>query len=89
MSLIHLHPTTDTAFPGDAVADARMRLDHDAFRAAIRATAQRLADRGIGPGDVVAVVLPNRVELVVTMYAARPRRHPRPSADRKPTTLRC
>jgi long-chain acyl-CoA synthetase len=70
MTLAHLRPINDFALTGEAVADERVRLDHDAFRAAVRATAHRLTDLGVGRGDVVAVVLPNRVELVVTMYAA-------------------
>jgi long-chain acyl-CoA synthetase len=70
MTLAHLRPINDYALTGEAVADERVRLDHDAFRAAVRATAHRLTDLGVGRGDVVAVVLPNRVELVVTMYAA-------------------
>ena len=70
MSLIHLRPITDPTLTGDAVADERVRLDHAGFRAAVRAAAEELARHGIDRGDVVAVVLPNRVELVVTMYAA-------------------
>ena len=70
MNLVHLRPVEDPTLTGDAVADERVRLDHDAFRAAVRATAQRLAGCGVGRGDVVAVVLPNRVELVVVMYAS-------------------
>ena len=34
------------------------------------ATAATLAANGVGPDDMVAVVLPNRVELVVTLLAA-------------------
>jgi acyl-CoA synthetase (AMP-forming)/AMP-acid ligase II len=70
MTLTHLHPLTDHELTGDAVADESVRLDYDAFRAAVGATARLLAAHGVGRGDVVAVVLPNRVELVVTMYAA-------------------
>lgn len=70
MDLVHLRPSTDLSLAGEAVADERVRLDHDAFRACVRATAHRLAGLGVARGDVVAVVLPNRVELVITMYAA-------------------
>jgi long-chain acyl-CoA synthetase len=70
MDLVHLRPTTDHSLAGEAVADERVRLDHDAFRALVRATARRLAGLGVARGDVVAVVLPNRVELVIIMYAA-------------------
>jgi long-chain acyl-CoA synthetase len=55
---------------GEVVADARLRLDCPSFRAAVSAAATTLADHGIGHGDVVATVLSNRVELVVTLFAA-------------------
>lgn len=69
MTLAHLRPTYDVRLTGDAVADLEVRLDHAGFRTAVEATARRLAALGIGRGDVVAVVLPNRVELVITLYA--------------------
>jgi len=70
MTLPHLRPLTDLELTGEAVADPDVRLDHREFRAAVRTVARRFADLGVGRGDVVAVVLPNRVELVVAMYAA-------------------
>jgi len=70
MSFTHLRPVAAADYTGPAVADVTARLDHDQFRAAVAATAATLAARGIGRGDVVAAVLPNRIELVVTMYAA-------------------
>ena len=66
----HLDILHDPSRTGDAVADARARLDTTAFRAAVAATAARFAAAGIGRGDVVATVLTNRVELVVALYAA-------------------
>ena len=66
----HLDILHDPSRAGDAVADARARLDTTAFRAAVAATAARFAAAGIGRGDVVATVLTNRVELVVALYAA-------------------
>jgi acyl-CoA synthetase (AMP-forming)/AMP-acid ligase II len=69
MTLAHLRPTYDAQLTGDAVADLEVRLDHAGFRTAVEATVRRLAALGIGRGDVVAVVLPNRVELVITLYA--------------------
>jgi long-chain acyl-CoA synthetase len=69
MNLAHLRPITDSGSTGEAVADQHVRLDHEAFRSAVGATARRLADAGVKRGDVVAVVLANRVELVVAMYA--------------------
>jgi long-chain acyl-CoA synthetase len=67
--LHHLAALTDASFVGEALADERVRLDYDGFRAAVIATAARLSDRGVTRGDVVAAVLPNRVELAVAMYA--------------------
>jgi len=70
MTLTHLRPILDPGFTGDAVADTSVRLDHPAFRAAVGRMTTQLTEARIGSGDVVAVVLPNRVELVVVMYAA-------------------
>ena len=66
----HLDILHDPSRTGDAVADARARLDTTAFRSAVAATAARFVAAGIGRGDVVATVLTNRVELVVALYAA-------------------
>jgi long-chain acyl-CoA synthetase len=70
MTLPHLRPILDSDLTGDAVVDPSVRLDHPAFRAAVGRMTTQLAKAGIGRGDVVAVVLPNRAELVVVMYAA-------------------
>jgi acyl-CoA synthetase (AMP-forming)/AMP-acid ligase II len=69
-SLVHYRPVTDPTFTGPALADPRRRIDHATFRHQVRGTADLMAAHGIGAGDVVAAVLPNRVELVTTMYAA-------------------
>lgn len=55
---------------GACLADDRLDLDNAAFLAHIRSAAAFLHRRSVGPGDVVAVLLPNRVELVVTLFAA-------------------
>lgn len=55
---------------GPCVADDRESLDNTAFRDRVRAAAAALESRGTGPGDVVAVILENRVDLVVTLFAA-------------------
>jgi len=55
---------------GPAVADHAQSLDNAAFQVAVLAAASVLAAHGVGEGDRVAVVLPNRVELVVTLFAA-------------------
>jgi long-chain acyl-CoA synthetase len=69
MSFTHLRPVTDESLAGDAIADERIRLDYDEFRKAVAATSNLLSKRGVTRGDVVAAVLANRVELVLTMYA--------------------
>ena len=48
----------------------RVRLDNAAFADRVARAASLLARLGVGEGDVVAVALSNRVELVVTLFAA-------------------
>jgi acyl-CoA synthetase (AMP-forming)/AMP-acid ligase II len=67
---LHLRPLTDAGLQGPALADQRSRLDFEAFRRAVNVTAERLCDLGVGRGDAVAAILPNRIELIITMYAA-------------------
>ena len=55
---------------GPCLADDTTTLDNAAFAARVHAAASVLHKHGVRPGDVVAVVLPNRVELVVTLFAA-------------------
>ncbi|MFE9442343.1 class I adenylate-forming enzyme family protein [Streptomyces sp. NPDC006602] len=52
------------------MADDREQLDNDAFLKRVRSAAGVLRVHGIGVGDVVAVALSNRLELVVIMFAA-------------------
>jgi len=61
-----------TRGPADAPAleDARLKLDNAAFAGAVAAYALALAGHGLRRGDVLAAMLPNRVELVVAMFAA-------------------
>jgi acyl-CoA synthetase (AMP-forming)/AMP-acid ligase II len=58
--------------PADAPAlsDARHALDNAAFAAAVEAFAERFSAAALGPGAVLAAMLPNRVELVIAMFAA-------------------
>src|ERR1700729_1291444 len=57
--------------PGGAcVADERQELDNQSFAQLVSAVAGRLAAAGLGPGGVLAIMLPNRVELVTSMFAA-------------------
>jgi long-chain acyl-CoA synthetase len=52
------------------IADDTAALSNAGFLRAVRAAAAALRGHGVGPGDVVAVMLANRVELVVTLFAA-------------------
>jgi long-chain acyl-CoA synthetase len=57
--------------PGGAcLADGRRELDNATFAAEVRGMSSALAEAGVGRGDVVAVVLPNSVDLVTVMFAA-------------------
>ncbi|MEH0532631.1 AMP-binding protein [Streptomyces stelliscabiei] len=55
---------------GAAVSDGRQTLTNDQLLRRVQAAAQHLQDLGIGPGDVVAVKLTNRVEFVLLLFAA-------------------
>src|ERR1700733_2600715 len=55
---------------GSCLADGRRELDNATFAAEVRGMSATLAELGIGRGDVVAVVLPNGVDLERVMFAA-------------------
>jgi long-chain acyl-CoA synthetase len=55
---------------GRCLADPRIELDNSQFAQAVGNVAAGLAADGIGHGDVVAVMLPNRAEMVVAMFAS-------------------
>nr|WP_297383354.1 AMP-binding protein [uncultured Roseateles sp.] len=52
------------------IADANGSLSNNEFHVRVLAAAGALAHRGVGPGDVVALMLPNQVEFAVAMFAA-------------------
>jgi long-chain acyl-CoA synthetase len=57
--------------PGGAcVADERCELDNAGFASRVTAVAAVLAAAGLRYGDVLAIMLPNRVELITSMFAA-------------------
>ena len=57
--------------PGGAcVADERHDLDNAGFAERVTALAAVFAAAGLRPGGVLAIMLPNRVELVTSMFAA-------------------
>ena len=52
------------------VRDETLALTYAEFGVRVDAAAEQLAEHGVGPGSVVAIMLPNRVELLVAMVAA-------------------
>src|SRR5690349_16522660 len=52
------------------IADDHVHLGNAGFAERVARAASLLARLGVGEGDVVAVALPNRVELVITLFAA-------------------
>ncbi len=58
-------------FPDEpAVADDNVDLNNTQFLDAVRRAAVTLRDHGVRTGDVVALMLPNQVAFVVSMFAA-------------------
>ncbi|MFG2467024.1 class I adenylate-forming enzyme family protein [Streptomyces canus] len=55
---------------GAAVSDGHRSLTNTQLLNRVRMAARQLQDLGIGPGDVVALQLTNRVEFVVLLFAA-------------------
>jgi long-chain acyl-CoA synthetase len=53
-----------------AIADDAVTLDNAAFADRVARAAALLARLGVGPGDVVAIALPNRLELIISLFAA-------------------
>lgn len=71
MDLTYL-PWNQPANLGDrpCMRDDRITLSYREFASRVDAAAEQFADHGVGPGSVVAVMLPNRVELLVCLAAA-------------------
>jgi long-chain acyl-CoA synthetase len=55
---------------GACVADERGHLSNAEFAEQVTALAAVFTGAGLGPGAVLAIMLPNRVELVTSMFAA-------------------
>jgi long-chain acyl-CoA synthetase len=55
---------------GPCLADGRRELDNATFASEVHRVSSALVEMGIGRGEVVAVVLPNSVELITIMFAA-------------------
>lgn len=71
MSLAYLPWSRPAAFDDrPCVADERQELTYSRFARRVDAVAEQFAEHGIRSGSVVAVMLPNRVELVIAVVAA-------------------
>jgi acyl-CoA synthetase (AMP-forming)/AMP-acid ligase II len=71
ITLASLPEMRAAAAPGaPCVADEAVQLDNAEFARRVASAAGLLARFGVGKGDVVAVVLPNRIELAVALFAA-------------------
>ncbi|MET7353903.1 class I adenylate-forming enzyme family protein [Streptomyces mirabilis] len=55
---------------GAAVSDVHQSLTNAQLLSRVRTAARQVQDLGIGPGDVVALKLTNRVEFVLLLFAA-------------------
>jgi long-chain acyl-CoA synthetase len=72
----------DAARPALICPDADVRLSHAELAELVDGLAAKLQAAGVGPGDRVAVVLPNGVELVAILFAlASLGARRRPSSD--------
>ncbi|WP_278257204.1 AMP-binding protein [Nocardioides convexus] len=65
-------PATRAAAAPDAPAlrDDELELDNAGLDAAVTAAAARLRDAGVGRGDVVGLLLPNRAALIIALLAS-------------------
>lgn len=55
---------------GACLSDDSTRLSNAEFGLEVDAVAAELVDAGVAAGDVVAVLLPNRIDIITTMFAA-------------------
>lgn len=67
-SLPHTRAAVAPTAPG--IRDDSVALTNVELRDRVDSAASALRSRGVGPGDVVAISLPNRVELIVSLFAA-------------------
>ncbi|UUW92000.1 AMP-binding protein [Nocardioides sp. WV_118_6] len=71
MTLTYLPWRRPTAYDErPCVRDERIALDYRGFAVRVEAAAEHLAAQGVRRGSVVAVMLPNQVELLVVIMAA-------------------
>src|SRR3546814_10328836 len=67
---LHLDPAARRRHGGPLVRDERRALSPADFAAEVAGLALLLVQKGVGRGDVVATMLPNRLDIVVAMFAA-------------------
>ena len=71
---MHFAELVDVRAKNDAdarcISDDAVALRNGEFASRVRSVAGLLAQRGVRQGDVVALLLTNRVELVVALFAA-------------------
>ena len=65
---IHWKPRRDGGAP--LIRDEQRALSSADFAAEVAALALLVVQKGVGRGDVVATMLPNRIDIVVAMFAA-------------------
>src|SRR5271166_3531409 len=68
---------------GACIADERQDLDNAGFAQKVTAVAAVFAAAGLGRGGVLAIMLPNRVELVTTCALSHASRPPRGARGRR------
>ena len=56
--------------PKTSVRDDNLELTYSELADRVAAIAEQFSEHGVGPGDIIAVMLPNRVELLMCMFAA-------------------
>ncbi|WP_257543099.1 class I adenylate-forming enzyme family protein [Sphingopyxis sp. DBS4] len=67
---VHLHWAPGPQNGGTLIRDEHRALSSDEFAAEVAGLAFMFVQQGIGRGDVVATMLPNRLDIVVAMFAA-------------------
>ena len=65
-----LKPMQPRVGGGTLIADDRVAMDATAFAEQVAGLAVTLSNAGVGKGDVVAAMLPNRIEIIIAIYAA-------------------
>src|SRR5436190_1329796 len=70
MSIAYLPWNQTEAADRTCLRDEAGELTYAEVTSRVEAVAEQFAARGVGSGDVVAVMLPNRVELLIVLLAA-------------------